>query len=289
MADTNIDPAQKDEDCLVSPRRTAMGETDASETPMSDHIDRFFQLLATEHVRILVNIRRQHGDGPVYWDGSSFPDNVAKAIAALRSVPAQVTEGWQLVPKEPDQDMLVHGLEALVAVIKSFEKQTPKEMGNTPQAYMAIGAAMRTSKELRAVWDAMLSASPSPPPPSRGFWLSPAEGIDINNMREDLAKGRKIMASDAQAALRVLDRWTAALEAATPAPPMVTEEEIARVINRARYPNDREPRDLSAEDKSSQEYARRLARAVLALLREPDVGERNAALINDTRKDGGNS
>ena len=39
-------------------------------------------------------------------------------------------------------------------------------------------------------------------------------------------------------------------------------EQLANVINRARYPDDRIPRDLIEEDVSSQEYARRIARAV---------------------------
>lgn len=45
-----------------------------------------------------------------------------------------------------------------------------------------------------------------------------------------------------------------------------SEEEIAQAINRARYPDDREPRELADEDRSSQAYAHRLAGAVLALL-----------------------
>ena len=59
--------------------------TDACETPMSDHIAEFWHLLETEHVRILIDIRRSHepGSGVMYhWDSASFPDDTAKAIAA---------------------------------------------------------------------------------------------------------------------------------------------------------------------------------------------------------------
>ena|SRR3990167_4845233 len=52
----------------------------------------------------------------------------------------------------------------------------------------------------------------------------------------------------------------------TPAP-RVTEEELADVINRARYPSDRTPRGLMDEDNSGREYARRIARAVLSHLK----------------------
>ena len=60
-----------------------------TETQMSDHVARFWNLLATEHVRILIDIRRVVGadgpDGPVtYWDGSSFSDEVAKALVSER-------------------------------------------------------------------------------------------------------------------------------------------------------------------------------------------------------------
>ena len=60
-----------------------------AETPMSDHVARFWSLLATEHVRILIDIKRVVGadgpDGPItYWDGSSFSNDVAKALVADR-------------------------------------------------------------------------------------------------------------------------------------------------------------------------------------------------------------
>jgi|SRR5579864_719363 len=54
-----------------------------AETPMADHLIHFWNLLATEHVRILVNIRKAHepGSGVMYhWDSASFPDDVAKAL-----------------------------------------------------------------------------------------------------------------------------------------------------------------------------------------------------------------
>ena len=61
----------------------------AAETPMSDHVARFWKYLETEHVRILVEMKRTVGtdapDGPVeYWDASSFSDDIAKALVRDR-------------------------------------------------------------------------------------------------------------------------------------------------------------------------------------------------------------
>lgn len=63
---------------------------DACETPMSDHVARFWRLLEDEHVRILLDLKRTVGadapDGPVvYWDGATFSDDVAKALVADRA------------------------------------------------------------------------------------------------------------------------------------------------------------------------------------------------------------
>lgn len=58
----------------------------ATETPMSDHVARFYELLATEYVHIIVNIRREHDEGqPPHWDCASFGNDVAKAL--VRSPP----------------------------------------------------------------------------------------------------------------------------------------------------------------------------------------------------------
>ena len=70
-------------------------DTQACETPMSDHVARFWQHLKEDHVRILIDLRRDTSS-VVYWDGSSFPDAVAKAlirqhedlVAALREAQA---------------------------------------------------------------------------------------------------------------------------------------------------------------------------------------------------------
>lgn len=67
-----------------------MSETAEAETPLSDHVARFWQHLRTETVRILVDLKRTVGtdapDGPViYWDGASFSDEVAKALVAERA------------------------------------------------------------------------------------------------------------------------------------------------------------------------------------------------------------
>lgn len=63
------------------------------ETSMSDHIAYFWRLLETEHVRILIDIRRDHDEGqPPHWDSASFPDDVAKALVASRAA-AQSSSG----------------------------------------------------------------------------------------------------------------------------------------------------------------------------------------------------
>lgn len=62
-----------------------MSDSASCETPMSDHIESFWNLLANEHVRILIDIRRDHDEGqPPHWDSASFPNDVAKALVAQR-------------------------------------------------------------------------------------------------------------------------------------------------------------------------------------------------------------
>ena len=63
-------------------------------------------MLATEHVRVLIDIRRDHDEGqPPHWDSASFPDDVAKAIVAQRETewplwfpasPADIERGGEL-------------------------------------------------------------------------------------------------------------------------------------------------------------------------------------------------
>lgn len=50
---------------------------DCAQTPMSDHVAEFWRLLETETVRIVLDLKR---DG--YWDGSTFSDDVAKALVS---------------------------------------------------------------------------------------------------------------------------------------------------------------------------------------------------------------
>lgn len=58
---------------------------DACETPMADHVKRFWELLETEFVHIVVNIQRLHDEGqPPHWDSSTFSNEVAKAVVAQR-------------------------------------------------------------------------------------------------------------------------------------------------------------------------------------------------------------
>lgn len=60
-----------------------MSDDQACKTPMSDHIARFWELLRTEYVRVLIDIRREHdssGDDRYHWDSASFGDDTAKAL-----------------------------------------------------------------------------------------------------------------------------------------------------------------------------------------------------------------
>ncbi len=98
---------------MTSPHEQAL----AAETPMADHVANFWHLLETETVRILVNIRRESSSMGIYWDGASFPDDVAKALVADRrpaSLPADV-DGLMLKPLEWKQTNDAIGEEAFVA------------------------------------------------------------------------------------------------------------------------------------------------------------------------------
>lgn len=58
---------------------------DACETPMRDHLERFWQLLGEGKVRILIDSHHAEGFGGTgHWTSSSFPDDVAKALLAER-------------------------------------------------------------------------------------------------------------------------------------------------------------------------------------------------------------
>lgn len=105
-----------------------------TETPMSDHVDRFWRLLETETVRLSVNIRREIGhdapDGPtVYYDCSTFSDDVAKALIkdrdtrpastgvreALESIDAILDAVWSTNDRAEEVD----GLVKIKAIIRS--------------------------------------------------------------------------------------------------------------------------------------------------------------------------
>lgn len=72
-----------------------MSDVGCAETPLKDHVARFWRHLETETVRIVVDLKRTVGidapDGPtVYWDGASFSDDVAKALVADRDARVSV-------------------------------------------------------------------------------------------------------------------------------------------------------------------------------------------------------
>lgn len=92
-----------------------MMDTQASETPMHEHVASFWRLLETEHVRISVDIRRDTGS-VIYWDGSSFPDTVAKAIVADRlAVPSPS------VPRDGMDDQVYEALTIAAEIVCSMK------------------------------------------------------------------------------------------------------------------------------------------------------------------------
>lgn len=78
---------------------------EAAETQPAEHVARFWDLLRNNHVRILVDMRREIGhdapDGPsVYWDGSSFGNDTARMLLAEHDRSLHRTEP-QTEPDEP--------------------------------------------------------------------------------------------------------------------------------------------------------------------------------------------
>lgn len=59
--------------------------SEAAKTPMADRIQHFWNAISEPHVRILVDMRRDHEDGSFHWDSSSFSDDVAKALVGSRA------------------------------------------------------------------------------------------------------------------------------------------------------------------------------------------------------------
>lgn len=83
---------------------------DACETPMADHVKRFWELLETEFVHIVVNIQRLHDEGqPPHWDSSTFSNEVAKAVVAQRHSQA----GKDDAQSPPKSAMEVHPSELM--------------------------------------------------------------------------------------------------------------------------------------------------------------------------------
>jgi hypothetical protein len=70
----------------------ALADEGCCETPLSHHVTSFWNLLKTETVHLSVNIRRVIGhDAPagptVYYDCSTFSDDVAKELVRLAATP----------------------------------------------------------------------------------------------------------------------------------------------------------------------------------------------------------
>jgi hypothetical protein len=81
----------------------ATGNQGAAETPMSDHVASFWHLLETENVHILINIKRELSSVS-YWDGASYPDDVAKALVADRkSSPDSKREAYRKAPEDAQE------------------------------------------------------------------------------------------------------------------------------------------------------------------------------------------
>ncbi|MDI9766479.1 hypothetical protein QM327_07895 [Pantoea dispersa] len=77
------------------------------------------------------------------------------ALAALASPPApvlRVPDGWQLVPIEPTEDMVIRGFES-----------KPDQFWSTPEewaAYEAMSGCQQAAHKATLCWHAMLAAAP---------------------------------------------------------------------------------------------------------------------------------
>lgn len=112
----------------------------ATETPMSDHVARFWQLLKTEHVRILINMRREIGidapDGPIeYWDGASFSDEVAKALIADHAASTNALEQIALLDEADGHELTKDHAFRAVAI-------ATRTLGKHPSEIAALTAAL---------------------------------------------------------------------------------------------------------------------------------------------------
>jgi len=217
----------------------------AAQTPMREHVERFWRLLETEHVRILVEIRRDHSSIP-YWDSSSFPDDIAKVIAddhrALQSheaAPAATQSGepiaWMADAAQPtlNRHELVDGgfTEAEIIPLYTAPPAPAGALSDSDDAYAtALRCAWdcwttRTEKDLAAfdfslqhavgiLQMAALSA------PVGADWRVSFKLVPVEPLPEMIAAGRK-------ASLALQDRM---IEAAKPYEPVVLPFDMARML-----------------------------------------------------------
>ena len=86
------------------------------------------------------------------------------------SIPA----GWKLVPIEPTSEMGLEGLLGFICHLEKYDaghKALAEQYKDDPEAKMSIaykhmGAKLRNSAEMIAVYAAMLAAAPEPPIPA---------------------------------------------------------------------------------------------------------------------------
>lgn len=85
-----------------------MMDTQACETPMSDHIARFWRHLTEEHVRILLDLRR-NTSSVIYWDGASFSNDVAKALVKERDNTWTAVDDCKALLEAINHTLYAHG------------------------------------------------------------------------------------------------------------------------------------------------------------------------------------
>ena len=113
-----------------------MMDTQAGETPMSDRVALFWKYLETEHVRILLDLRREIDNGVVYWDSSSFSDAVAKALVADRmALRERVTDAVRSTLEKSAPGISATMRDVIVySIILKLGTSNSSQRGNTPGA-----------------------------------------------------------------------------------------------------------------------------------------------------------
>lgn len=106
-----------------------MSDQGECETPMSDHVDRFWRYLAEGKVRIMVDMFRPDSFGGTgHWDSASFQDDAAKAVLSDHRKAVKALESIALLDEADGRELTAgHALKA-VAIATSTLGRHPSEI-----------------------------------------------------------------------------------------------------------------------------------------------------------------